>query len=172
MAIALCLVAAVIDVRTYRIPNVLVLVGLAAGLGLNAAAGFSVFGGASGLGVGLLSSLAGAIFLFVIFVVLSSLRFVGLGDAKLLAAVGALLRWPSVLWVLAYVSIAGGVLGLIVAASKGRLGMVFRNLFSLSKRLVGGEDAVELHRIPYAVAIFLGVCWVVAAKHLPALRLG
>lgn len=48
----------------------------------------------------------------------------GTGDAKLLAALGAFLGWPSLPWILAFSSILGGIVGLtIVFRRKQRLGI-------------------------------------------------
>jgi prepilin peptidase CpaA len=172
LCILLCAVASFTDIRKGIIPNWLTLAGVLLGLSVNTLL-FSVgWGLGFGVKVGLLSSLAGLLLLAICFGLLASIRFVAWGDVKLMAAVGALLRWPDALWALAYVAIAGGVLGLVFALGKGRFVAVFRNLFKISKRLVGKQEAVELHRIPYALAILGGATWAALVKYFPVLRIG
>jgi prepilin peptidase CpaA len=171
VCILCCLVAAVTDVRTRTIPNWLTLGGILVGLLLN-----TLLAGFLGAGwlTGLFSALGGAMLLLIIFGLLGLLNFVGMGDAKLMAAVGACVRWPLAIWALAYVAFAGGVIAILYALFRGRLGQVFRNLGRLGRRMVTrGEEQpeVELHRIPYALAILCGTAWAVAARYLPVLRI-
>ncbi len=172
VALLCCVVAAVTDLRTRTIPNWLTLGGLGVGLILNTALSAAL--GAGWL-AGLLSALGGGLLLLIVFGVLGLVNFVGMGDVKLLAAVGVCVRWPLTLWVLAYVAFAGGVIAILYALLRGRLGAVFQNLGRLGRRAIRGrkedEPEVELHRIPYAVAILCGSLWAVLARYLPALRL-
>lgn len=170
VCILCCLVAAVTDLRTRTIPNWLTLGGILLGLLLN-----TVLPGvlAGAWLSGLFSALGGAMLLLIVFGLLGLINFVGMGDVKLMAAVGACVRWPLAIWALAYVAFAGGVIAILYALLRGRLGQVFRNLGRLGRRIVKrGEDEpeVELHRIPYALAILCGTLWAVAARYLPALR--
>jgi prepilin peptidase CpaA len=170
VCVVCCLVAAVTDLRSRTIPNWLTLGGILAGLLLN-----TVLAGVLGAGwlTGLLSATGGALLLLIVFGLLGLINFVGMGDAKLMAAVGACLRWPLALWALAYVALAGGLIAIIYALLRGRLGQVFRNLGILGRRIVkrdAEEKEVELHRIPYALAILLGTIWAVAARYLPSVR--
>ncbi|MBK6847031.1 MAG: prepilin peptidase [Proteobacteria bacterium] len=172
----LCLVALVTDVRSYRIPNVLTLGGLALGLAFNAVAGAVQLGGPIGAVQGLVAALAGALLLGLVFGALGALGFVGMGDVKLLAAVGAWLRWPLALPALLYVSLAGGLVGLAWALAGGRLGAVLGNLATVARRLLAvrpdrAPEAPQLHRLPYAVAIFAGTAYAVATRYWAALRL-
>lgn len=149
---------------------------MAAGLAVNTLLLALGHGLETGLKLGLLSSLAGGLLLLLVFGLLGAIRFVGMGDVKLMAAVGALLRWPAALWALAYVALAGGVLALAYALWKGRLRRVLGNIFAIGQRAVrpgkaGGEE-IQLHRIPYALAIFIGATWAAAIKYWPWLALG
>lgn len=162
-ALLACGVAATIDVRSYRVPNRLTLAAAAAGLAVNLALGAA----AGAPGAWLLASLGGAAVGLVAFGLLGALGAVGMGDVKLVAAVGALVRWPLVLPMLLYTALAGGVLALAIALRRRRLGQVARNL----GRLGEVRAAAALHRMPYALAIALGCAWAVASRYWPALRL-
>ena len=56
------------------------------------------------------------------------LRGMGAGDVKLLAAIGAWLGPVATVWVALFSSIAGGVMGLVVALGSGYLGELFVNV--------------------------------------------
>lgn len=115
-------VAAVIDVRTRRIPNVLTFGSAAAGLLYSA-----WMGGIHGLGL----SAAGWAVGIGIFLPLFLLRGMGGGDLKLLGAVGAWLGPQVVLWAGLYSVFAGGVLALVVGAMHGYVGKALTNLWVL-----------------------------------------
>jgi prepilin peptidase CpaA len=120
-----------------------------------------------------LSAVAGAGVGLLVFGVLGAIRFVGFGDVKLMVAVGALLRWPLAVTALVDVAVAGGLVALGHALLRGRMGNVAGNLLRLGRRALPGrrvEEPVELHRIPYAVAILLGVAWAVLSRYFPAVR--
>ena len=171
--VLLCAVGAAIDLRSRRIPNWLTLPGIGLGVLLNTALFSIALGVGEGARLGLLPSLAGCLLLGLVFLVLGLINFVGMGDVKLMAAVGALLRWPNALWALAYVTIAGGVIAVGYAVARGRLLAVFRNLFSITRNVVKPKEErppVELHRIPYGLAILVGAAWAAAANYFPVLR--
>lgn len=162
-ALLVCGLAATIDARTYRVPNWLTLPAAAAGLALNL-----VLGAVAGApGTWLLAALGGAAAGLLTFGLLGAAGAVGMGDVKLIAAAGALVRWPLALPMLLYTALAGGVLALAIAVRRRRLGQVARNLGHLSD----AGAAAALHRMPYALAIALGCAWAVASRTLPALRL-
>jgi prepilin peptidase CpaA len=121
-AVAIALVAAGVDVRTRRIPNVLTFGGAAAAI---------VFHlwtrGLAGAGHGAGGWLVGVALLFPVFAV----RGLGAGDVKLLGAVGAWLGPSGALWSGFFSVMAGGVLALVVGAARGYLGQAFRNLWAL-----------------------------------------
>ncbi len=153
---ALVLLACIPDLRTRRIPNALTLGAAVVALAFHAATA-----GASGLAVSAGGWLLGAALFFPIF----ALRGMGAGDVKLLAAVGAWLGPAQVIWVALITSVAGGVLGLVVAASHGYLRTAWSNILSLLMQWrVSGIRPVEKmtlsgHRGPrlaYAVPIAVG----------------
>ena len=170
VCVLICVVAVVTDLRDRRIPNWLTLPAILAGLVINA-----VLPALAGISVttGLVSAVAGCLLLLLSFGFLAAIRFVGMGDVKLMAAVGALLRWPTAVWALAYVAVAGGGVAIVYTLVGGKLAPVCGNLVRLGRRAVRrgkGEPAkVELHRIPYALAILIGATWAAAIKYFPFL---
>src|SRR5215212_8490883 len=96
-------VAAAIDVRTRRIPNLLTFGGAAVALAYHAWTGglHGLALGAGGWTIGL-----------ALFLPMFLLRGMGAGDVKLLAAVGAWLGPMGVVWCALYSVLAGGVLAL------------------------------------------------------------
>jgi len=156
VAIAIAVVAAAVDVRWRRIPNLLTFGAAAAGLIYHAAsgglhgAGFSAAGWAVGL---------------VLFFPFFALRGMGAGDVKLLAALGAWLGPAATLWVALFSAIAGGVLAVIVALTRGYLGKAFNNIWWLFGywRAFGIAASPDLTlearnapRLTYAVPIAVG----------------
>lgn len=157
-SVVLCAACAASDLRSYRIPNALTFGGAALGLLLALATGSLAPVGASlaGLAVGL-----------CVFLPASFVGAVGMGDVKLVAAVGALVRWPLVLPVVVYTLLWGGLLALVLAWRRGVLGAALRNVLALRSR----RGAAALHRMPYGLAIFAGTLHAVASRHLPGLAL-
>jgi len=144
--------AAVIDLRTRRIPNLLTATLAAVGLGL-AAAGF----GRVGLGASMLGCLLGLAFMMPGHIFGAT----GAGDVKLLAAAGALLGPKDTIYAFLYTAVAGGVLAFAVAVARRRLN---QTLVSTSGLMVGSEQArTEIestssdNRFAYAPAIAIGV---------------
>src|SRR4029079_6643496 len=121
--------AAVIDLRTRRIPNILTATLAAVGLGL-AAAGI----GRVGLGAALLGCLLGLAFMMPGHIFGAT----GAGDVKLLAAAGALLGPKDTIFAFLYTAIAGGVLAVLVAIVRHRLN---ETLASTSRLASGSEEA-------------------------------
>jgi len=167
LCVVVCFLAAVSDIRTKRIPDYLTLTALALGLLLSVSGGGYSFAGAV-MAVVLLGGL------FTLFAAAGGL---GWGDVKLAAAVGALLGWPLgawsiVLYVLFFTTVIGGVLGLVIAVRRGRLGTTLKAAFRLPRRSSGdSEPQPSGVYLPYAVAIGLGCCWAVLGRYLPAVLL-
>lgn len=163
LALAVCALAAAIDLRSYRVPNWLTFTALPLGLALNAVLGWSAVGGLDFLW----AALAGAALGLIVFGILGAFRVVGMGDVKLVAAAGALIRWPLIVPMVLYAVLAGGIVALVVGWRRRRLGQVARNL----SRLGEARATEALHRMPYALAIAIGCAWAVASRYLPALRI-
>ncbi len=105
--------ATVIDIRSRRIPNVVTAAMTALGIAL-AATGTG--------GISLPASLAGFVLGLLVMMPGYALGATGAGDVKLMGAVGAILGVGLVIPAFLYTAIAGGVLAIIVAARRKRLG--------------------------------------------------
>ncbi|TAM56270.1 hypothetical protein EPN52_14225 [bacterium] len=159
-------VAVVTDVRSRRIPN-----WLTAGLTL-AALVLTAFAGIHSL----LVALATMSVTFVLGTLAFACGWLGGGDVKLIAALGAVLGWPDTAALLLYTAIGGGLLALIVAGAAGRLGSTLRATFALALPLlypgVAATAPTEGVKLPYAVAIAFGtLCVAVSHTYVPMLRL-
>ena len=143
--------AAVIDLRTRRIPNILTATMAAVGIGL-AAAGL----GRIGLGAALLGCALGLAFMLPGHIFGAT----GAGDVKLLAAVGTLLGPIGVAVAFMYTAILGGVLAVAVAVHRGRLQDTLQETATLV--VTGGANVGTIekpsanNRFAYAPAIALG----------------
>ena len=136
-------IAAVVDVRSRRIPNWLSGAALLAGVLVHVWRD-----GASGIVV----ALAGAGLGFAILLPVYAVRAMGAGDVKLLMGVGALVGPQMLVSVALYALIAGGVMSVIVLAQRGRL-RVFVHDVAVRHRPPTRSGATA----PYAVAIASGV---------------
>ena len=156
--------AAVIDIRSRRIPNWLSLPYLVAGVVVSA-----YWGGMTGLG----SSIAGIGLATVVVGILWYLRGMGMGDLKLLAAVGAWVGPGQLLLALVATGIAGGFLALGYALWHGSVGRALDGTAELILRLP--EKGFRPHRtirldnphalkMPYAPAIAIGTIFSFFAK--------
>ena len=158
--VALLAVAVFTDIRSRRIPNILVVLGVCLGLGSGNSIG--------GLGGVADSALGGCVGLAV-FLPLYALRWLGAGDVKLLAMIGTFVGLPGVLWVAIYTAMIGGVLGMVsmaLASSRGRfalsVALEFISRFAPRVRArsvappVDAAASAARGKLPYAVALCLG----------------
>lgn len=162
--LVLLIAAAVVDVRTRRIPNalngLLLLTGLAS----------TTFYG-SGLTLG--QSLAGMSAGFGLTFVLFAINAMGGGDVKLFSALGAWLGAPRVTEVFAAAAIVGMLVVLGQAARDGRLRALFRSSTVIALNAVSGDLSAPPEepresgrkRLPYAVPTLIAVL-IVQAVHL------
>lgn len=159
-------IAAVSDLKTRRIPNILtgssILIGLLLHLVLGGWSGFGLSAAAAGIGGGL-------------FLILYLAGGMGAGDVKLMTAVACIAGYGSVLELLLTTMIMGGVFALVLAVVHGRLKETFRNIGALivHHRLEGLTPHPDLNvknthtlRLPYAMAIAAG-CLVTFAGLVP-----
>lgn len=145
------LIATIIDMRTRRIPNALTASMAGAGFGFAATglSGVSLTAAAVAFVLGLLLMLPGHL-----------LGATGAGDVKLMAAVGAIVGPAIVVKAFLFTAIAGGVLALIVAAHRKRLGTTLGGTARLIATPVGArqeiQSATSASRFAYGPAIALG----------------
>ena len=112
-------IACVTDLRTRRIPNVLTFGSALAGFLFHI-----LSDGAGGAGTSAGGWLVGTL----VFLPFFALRGMGGGDVKLLAALGAWLGPGETLWLAAYSMVAGGVVAVVVAFSRGYLRTALSNV--------------------------------------------
>ncbi len=142
------------DVRYRRIPNVLVLAILVAGLVINTS-----FGGIQGTG----ASVQGFALAFIPMFLMHVFGAMGAGDVKLFGAVGAVLGVGLVPLTFVVVVMLGAALAIYTML---RSGTVFSTLHGVLRIFVGILPGWEMprfemppdrkHTIPYGVAIMLG----------------
>lgn len=138
------------DLRSHRIPNLLVVLGLALGL-----AGQAYTGGISGFGDGALGLLIG----FGVFLPLYALGGMAAGDVKLMAMVGSFLTPFDALWAALFSLIAGGLCGFLIVLVRGQLPMTFSRYWLMLRArayFAPAADEVAGKPFPYSVAILLG----------------
>jgi prepilin peptidase CpaA len=144
--------AAVIDLRTRRIPNALTGSLALVGLGLAAAQ----------LGpVGIGGSIIGFLLGFAFMLPGNMFGATGAGDVKLFAAAGALLGPATTVRAFFFTAIAGGVLALLVALRRRRLAQTIGGTVRLVAKGRSATAAIESpaadNRFAYAPAIAIGV---------------
>jgi prepilin peptidase CpaA len=156
-ALVICVAAAVCDIRTRRIPNVLTFGGALAGILANL-----WIGGLNGGAVSLLGWIVGVACFFPLF----ALKGMGAGDLKLLGALGAWIGPVAVIWVALFSSIAGGVMALVVAVFSGYMTQALVNLGWMFQfwRASGPRPVPEMTlatqkgpRLAYAVPVLAGL---------------
>lgn len=165
--VVLLLMVARQDIRSHRIPNKLVLIGVVLGITLNGLLpegwGFnSVMPG----GLGGLAALKGLGVGMAVMLPIYWLRAMGAGDVKLMAMVGAFLGPNDILGAVLATFIAGGVMALAVVLRSRQLCQMLQNirlilLGGLVKMSAGqlplmNDLPVSVGNLPYAVAITVG----------------
>jgi prepilin peptidase CpaA len=152
--VVLALLATREDLRTRKVPNLLTgsafLLGLAVHL---------VMGGPQGL----LGALAAGVLAGAILLPGWLLKFMGAGDVKLMAAIGAWLGSPRLaLYAALFSLVAGGIISVVAAARLGILSRTVRNAALLLPRVVAGAgpSGAPLEtsgvRVPKALAFLTG----------------
>jgi len=142
------------DVKYRRIPNMVVLSALVAGLVIN-----TMVGGLPGLG----NSALGFAVAFIPMLLLHIFGAMGAGDVKLMGAVGSILGVGLMPVTLVLVVMVGGVLAVFTTL---RAGTMFSTLHGVLRIFVGILPGWEMprfamapdrrHTIPYGVAIMVG----------------
>lgn len=158
LLLMLLFVALVTDLWKRKIYNVLVLVGLLAGLLVNMY--FLGFPGAT-------FWLKGVAIALVIFLPLYVMRGMAAGDVKLMMVVGGIVGLPLIIDVMMYVYIAGGALALLIVLFRKQGLKLWHNvklvLFNQAIRVRTGVDmdthiqtSQSVGKMPYATAIAAG----------------
>jgi prepilin peptidase CpaA len=164
----LVLVAAITDLHSRRIPNWLVAVGSALGIGLNA----FVFGLA-----GFKSALIGAGCAFGVYLLFYLLHAMGAGDVKLMATIGAFVGAKAWAVIFFLTAVSGAMVALVVLIATCQLRRTLWNVRLLIAHLlhfrapykVSDELDVQSDlamRLPHAVNVALGTIAFLIAQHL------
>jgi prepilin peptidase CpaA len=144
------------DVKTHRIPNLLIVIAiLAAGI-------ISVLPNSGGFQNAALGGLVG----LMIFMPFYLIRILGGGDVKLLAAIGCFVGYPGILAIAFYTTVIGGVLSLMMVLYHRQFYLLLiklrYDLYSyfikskIEKRIQDELLNNETKRFPYAIAIAIG----------------
>jgi prepilin peptidase CpaA len=160
-------IAVVSDINARKVPNLVILAGIFAAIGIHAidAPEVGIFGNSKGA-IGLLSTFAGIAIGFAALFPLYALRAMGAGDVKLMMMVGAFLGPLQTVGVVVLTFAAGGVLALGMALwqrSFTQLAMNLRFMLTTSAIRAAGRESPRFEplaqtagRMPYAVAIAAG----------------
>jgi prepilin peptidase CpaA len=133
LLLALVFAAAACDVAFRRIPNWLTAAGVLLGLGTNT----FLYRGWPGLRF----SLTGLLAAFAVYFALHSLRPLGAGDVKLMAAVGSLAGWQNWIGIFLITAALGGVAAMILATLRGRVGKTLSNVGFILSEMKSGRAA-------------------------------
>ena len=158
LASVVALIGAAFDLKTRRIPNFITGPSLFAGLLLH----LSLDGWH-----GLFVSFAGALVCGIVFLIFYLAGGMGAGDVKLIAAVGGVAGLSNSASLLILTSLAGGVMGIALALTRGQLRSTLFNVGTLATHHthqgltphpeINVRNASTL-RLPYGLAIAAGSC--------------
>jgi prepilin peptidase CpaA len=168
--IAMLLTAAVIDVRSHRIPNWLTGGGIVIALVFAAA-------GVAPQQEGFLSSLGGMAAGLAMLLPMYLLRVMGAGDVKLMAMVGAFVGFPSIVYAVLFTFIAGGIAALSFALQRRAFRRMTSNVMHIVQWMtfaaIAGQritpemaGGASIGRLPYGVSIAIGTIAWLAARQL------
>ena len=169
--IAIIAAICVSDYRSRRIPNALVLGGLAIAFSFHllAPSGYGIFDRFAPGAIGFSQAAIGALIAFSVFLVLYLIRAMGAGDAKLMAMFGALFGTEHVFGLIVLVFLCGGVLSIIRLFNAERREKLVMNMRLLLMHKLAGDSGGSggsgdttssfdpqhdtADRLPFAVAI-------------------
>lgn len=157
-------IAAVNDLATRRIPNRLLLVGLAFALVLcllSVQPGVALLAAFGGLGAGL-----------VVFLPFYLMRGMAAGDVKMMAVIGAFTGANEALEIAVLTWCAGGVMALLLLLLRGRLRVALANigrmllgLMTPGVGLLASAQEKSAGSMPYGVAIAIGTVAMLARHY-------
>lgn len=167
---ALVLIAAFCDLRSREIPNWLTLGGIAAALALH-----TYLTGWSGLQF----SAAGLGLAALVFLPIFMMRWLGGGDVKLWAAVGALTGATNLIVIFVFDAMMGGLVALIAVITHGRSRQTIHNLQRMISALLHGKAPYQVSPeleagseqsmgMPHAVTIAAATLLILWTATLPA----
>ncbi|HEY0886807.1 MAG TPA: A24 family peptidase [Ramlibacter sp.] len=175
LLVVLLMVAAFIDVRTFRIPNWLTYGGAVIGLALGAAVQWRLLGPAWALD-GFLWSLGGLAAGLVLMLPMYALRVMGAGDVKLMAMAGAFLGLGQIVPAVLCVFVTGGVGALIYVSMRRQLAQLAANLKTMAfgialsamagQRVGGMAPGASVGKLPYGVSISVGTILYLLTRQL------
>lgn len=166
--LALLAVAVLIDVRTHKIPNNFIILGVLIGISSSALPG----------GIGFVDAIGGLALGGAMMMPLYALRAMGAGDVKLMACAGTLMGIKATFVAAMYAFAIGGALAILFSMYLGTLAQTLSNLkafiFHSLVRAAGKElpHAIDMPgtqaRMPYSLAIAGGVGVYVAGRFYSA----
>jgi prepilin peptidase CpaA len=167
LLLAVVLGAAIFDVRYRRIPNWLNVLGVLAGIAMNS----FLYQGLPGL----VFALKGLFLAFTVYVVLYALHAMGAGDVKLMAAVGAIVGWEDWFGIFIVTAVVGGIMSLILVASRGRVKKTLFNVSFILSEMKSGRPAYlaneeldvksnKAMRLPHGATIAVGALFFLALR--------
>ncbi len=168
--VVLLVTAAVIDWRTFRIPNWLTVGGMVFGVLYSAVSGQTLTSGPlnalAGLGLGLVALLP----LYV-------LRVMGAGDVKLMAMTGAFVGFPNIIYAVLFTFVTGGIAAVAFAIRRRAFRRMTNNVTDIVQWMafatiagqrftpgIAGGDSIG--RLPYGASIATGTIAWLAARQL------
>ena len=165
LLVVLLMLAAFIDVRTFRIPNWLTVGGAVMGLAFGAAIQWQLLGPAWAID-GFLWSLGGLAAGLALMLPMYVLRVMGAGDVKLMAMAGAFLGLGQVVPAVLCVFVTGGIAAVVYVLFRRQLAQLATNLKNVAfgmafsvmagQRVGGMAPGASVGKLPYGVSISLG----------------
>lgn len=163
LLLLLVLAAAINDLASRRIPNLLLLSGLVAAVVLHALSPEP--------GKALLACIGGAAAGLLIFLPLYAARGMAAGDVKMMATVGAFTGPLAALHIAVIAWCAGGLMAVAIIVCRGRLRPTLARLWSLVRRIAlrlpvqaESEAPPSAGSMPYGVAIAAGTIYFLMSR--------
>jgi len=156
LLLAILIVAAVIDIKQHRLPNILTVSTAVLGISLQ----YALHGWA-----GVLDGVAGFFTGLLMFLPFYAIRWMGAGDVKMMAAIGTFLGWPETALAMGLSMGAGSVTAFVILALKGglldylrRYGLMLECLLFTGRcaYVAPNEGDASISTFPFGLAIALG----------------